>query len=129
MSHIEAPPFFALSCADQSVVGNLSLSKSAATKLTALAAQEGRATISLRVVVSGGGCYGMQYHFEVNTPKQPNEFTFRHDTIEIFIDEISLNLLNDSLIDFTEDLMGSAFVIKNPNAVSSCGCGTSFSVV
>lgn len=129
MSYTEEPSFFALSCSEQSVTGSLNLSKSAATKLADLAAQEERESISLRVVVSSGGCYGMQYHFEINTPKQPNEFTFKHEGIEIFIDEISLNLLNDSLIDFTEDLMGSAFIIKNPNAVSSCGCGTSFSVV
>ncbi|KAB2834225.1 MAG: iron-sulfur cluster assembly accessory protein, partial [Caedimonadaceae bacterium] len=72
---------------------------------------------------------GMQYRFEFDSMKKEEEKVFSIENISIFIDDVSLNFLNGSVIDYQEDLMGAAFVINNPNAVSSCGCGNSFSVM
>ncbi len=108
---------------------SLKISKSAVQQLQLLAENDKLEAIALRVVVLGGGCYGMQYRFEFDSMKKEEEKVFSIENISIFIDDVSLNFLNGSVIDYQEDLMGAAFVINNPNAVSSCGCGNSFSVM
>ena len=82
-----------------------------------------------RVTVSGGGCSGLQYQFDYETgiPTAEDQ-TFPTDQASVISDDISLRFLNGATLDYEQDLMGSRFVIKNPNAVSGCGCGVSFSV-
>ena len=82
----------------------------------------------LRIRIDGGGCSGFQYIFAFDDAQQDDDLVFRYDAIEVVVDTASLELIKTSIIDFTEDLMGAAFVIKNPNATTACGCGASFSV-
>ncbi len=82
----------------------------------------------LRVAVSGGGCSGFQYGFSFDDTVNADDRTFERDGVKAVVDEASLELLNGAQVDFVEDLGGSAFKITNPNATSSCGCGSSFAV-
>lgn len=82
----------------------------------------------LRISVNGGGCSGFQYHFALDATQAPDDQIFEKNGIAVIIDSISLELLSDAVIDYTQDLTSSQFVIKNPNATASCGCGNSFSV-
>jgi iron-sulfur cluster insertion protein len=83
----------------------------------------------LKITVNSGGCNGMQYKFEFTNDLVAEEFSlFRLQTARVAIDEVSLPFLNGAMLDFEEDLGQSAFIIKNPNARTACGCGTSFSV-
>jgi len=108
--------------------GAISLSARAAKRLTALLAAEDRPGLMLRVTVNGGGCAGFQYDFSFDDTVASDDRTFERDGVTAVIDEASLGLLAGSEIDFVEDLIGAAFQVKNPNATSSCGCGSSFSV-
>ncbi len=82
----------------------------------------------LRVAVNGGGCSGFQYAFEIVPTRADDDLLIEKDGVGVVIDPVSLDFLRGSRIDFVDDLMGQAFRIDNPNASSSCGCGTSFSV-
>ena len=82
----------------------------------------------LRVSVSGGGCSGFQYIFDVDREKAPGDLVIERDGATVLIDETSLDLLEGCTIDFVDDLVGQSFRITNPNATSSCGCGTSFAL-
>ena len=82
----------------------------------------------LRVSVAGGGCSGFQYIFDVDREKAPGDLVIEHDGATVLIDETSLDLLEGCTIDFVDDLIGQSFKITNPNATSSCGCGTSFAL-
>jgi len=82
----------------------------------------------LRVSVAGGGCSGFQYIFDVDRKKAPDDLVIERDGATVLIDETSLDLLEGCTIDFIDDLVGQSFRITNPNASSSCGCGTSFAV-
>lgn len=83
----------------------------------------------LRVSVLGGGCSGFQYHFEFDTtPEGSDDRLFEKDGARIVIDETSLDILKDSMIDYVETLGSAAFEIKNPHATASCGCGNSFAM-
>ena len=82
----------------------------------------------LRVAVNGGGCSGFQYEFAITGERNDDDFVIEKDGVTVLVDEISLNYLGGSEIDYAEELIGAAFKIKNPNATASCGCGTSFSV-
>ena len=82
----------------------------------------------LRVAVNGGGCSGFQYAFEIVPTRAADDLLIEKDGVGVVIDPVSLDFLRGSRIDFVDDLMGQAFRIDNPNASSSCGCGTSFSV-
>ncbi len=106
----------------------VSLSASAAKRVAWLLAQEGQPGLMLRVSVSGGGCSGFQYGFSFDDTVNPDDRTFERDGVTAVIDEVSLELLAGSEIDFVEDLIGASFQVKNPNAASSCGCGASFSI-
>ena len=106
----------------------ISISDNAAKRIAHLADLEGKPGLMLRVSVSGGGCSGFQYGFDFAEHVNDDDRTFKRDGVTVVIDEISLELLNGSQIDFVEDLIGSYFEIKNPNASSSCGCGASFSI-
>ncbi|HWE15615.1 MAG TPA: iron-sulfur cluster insertion protein ErpA [Hyphomicrobiaceae bacterium] len=86
------------------------------------------ATPMLRVSVEGGGCSGFQYKFDLVAERDAEDLVIEKGGARVLVDPVSLGLLNGSEIDFVEDLMGSAFKVKNPNATASCGCGTSFAV-
>jgi iron-sulfur cluster insertion protein len=106
---------------------HFSISNAAAERIETLLQQEPTA-LFLRIRVSGGGCSGFQYHFVLDETTTPDDQVFEKNAAKIAIDDISLGLLNGSEIDFVEDLAASSFVIRNPNAASSCGCGNSFSL-
>ncbi len=82
---------------------------------------------SLRVAVEGGGCSGFQYDIKLDDPA-PDDLVIEKDGQRVLVDAISLPYLSNAVIDFSAELIGARFVIENPNAVSSCGCGTSFSL-
>ena len=106
----------------------LMISDSAAKRIAALVEKDGGGeAVMLRVRVDGGGCNGFQYVFGLDTAKNDDDVVFEKNGVKVVSDEISLELLNGSELDFVEDLVGSYFSVKNPNAKSSCGCGVSFS--
>ena len=106
----------------------ITISDSAARRITALKAQEAAEGAFLRIAVSGGGCSGFQYGLSFDEETSPDDVVFEHGGIRVVVDDVSLELLNGSEVDFVEDLMGASFQIRNPNAASSCGCGNSFSI-
>jgi iron-sulfur cluster assembly accessory protein len=81
---------------------------------------------ALRVFVSGGGCSGFQYGMALENKILDNDLVFEQHGVKVVIDEISVNYLQGASIDYVDEIMGSGFKIENPNAVSSCGCGSSF---
>ena len=82
---------------------------------------------ALRVAVEGGGCSGFQYDIRLDTPAE-DDLVLEKDGQKVLVDSVSLPFLADAVIDFTEELIGARFTVDNPNATSSCGCGTSFSI-
>jgi len=105
----------------------LALTASAARRINALNAKDGTDK-AFRVTVEGGGCSGFQYIFALDDQRTDDDVTFPRDGAVLITDQTSLDLVAGSEIDFVEDLMGAYFQVRNPNATSSCGCGTSFSV-
>lgn len=81
---------------------------------------------ALRVFVSGGGCSGFQYGMALEGNIRPTDLSWDYEGVKVVVDEISINYLRGSTVDYVDDLMGSGFKIENPNAVSTCGCGSSF---
>lgn len=106
----------------------VTITENAVKRLAKLMADEGSEGLMLRVSVSGGGCSGFQYGFAFDDTRQDDDAVFERDGVTVVIDSISLDLLSGAEIDFVEDLVGSSFQIRNPNAASSCGCGSSFSI-
>jgi len=106
----------------------VSLTENAARRVKKLRDLEGNPQLMLRLSVSGGGCSGFSYGFSLDDNRTEDDQTFAFHGVTIIVDTVSLDLLAGSTIDFVEDLIGSAFVVNNPNATSTCGCGTSFSV-
>ena len=106
----------------------ITITDSAAKRIAALKAQEQAEGSFLRIAVSGGGCSGFQYGLSFDDETNSDDVVFEHGGERIVVDEVSLELLAGSEVDFVEDLMGASFQIKNPNAASSCGCGNSFSI-
>ena len=106
----------------------VTISDSAAKRVLVLRGLEGDDSLLLRITVSGGGCSGFQYGFSFDNQKNEDDYVFEHLGIGVVTDDASLDLLNGSVIDFVEDLMGASFQIRNPNATASCGCGSSFAV-
>ena len=105
----------------------LSFTDNAADKVHSLISEEGNDNLNLRVFVTGGGCSGFQYVFDIVDQVNENDKVFEKYNCRVIIDETSLQFLEGAEIDFSEELIGSSFKISNPNATSSCGCGTSFS--
>ena len=99
----------------------------AAVRIAEISAAEG-AGAALRVSVLAGGCSGFQYKFELDKDVQPDDLVIEKANATVLVDPSSLDLLAGSQLDFADTLMGSYFAVKNPNATSSCGCGTSFSI-
>lgn len=103
------------------------ISDAAARRITRIVAEDA-GKIAMRVSVEGGGCSGFSYKFDLVDSRNEDDTTIEKDGATVFIDDISLVYMGGSVIDFVDDLMGQSFQIRNPNAVASCGCGTSFSV-
>lgn len=106
----------------------ITLTDSLIKRLKFLAEQEGTPDLKLRITVEGGGCQGFEYKFSLDSDVKPEDEVFERAGAAVIIDDISLPYMKGATIDFTDDLIGAHFKIINPNAVSSCGCGTSFSV-
>jgi iron-sulfur cluster insertion protein len=104
------------------------LTEAAAKRVAQLIAAEGNPALMLRLAVSGGGCSGFQYGFTFDDTRTDDDSVFTRDGVKLLIDSASLDLLAGSEIDFVEELVGASFQVRNPNATSSCGCGSSFSV-
>jgi iron-sulfur cluster assembly accessory protein len=105
----------------------VTLSPAAAQRIHAIGKAEGR-PVMLRVAVEGGGCSGFQYQFDLVDAVEPDDLKVERDGAAALVDLISLALLNGSEIDFVDELAGTEFRVRNPNAKSSCGCGVSFSI-
>ncbi len=105
----------------------LIFSDSAAGKVKQLIAEEGNPELKLRVFVTGGGCSGFQYGFTFDEVQNEDDSVMEKDGVKLLIDPMSYQYLTGAEIDYTEGLEGAQFVIKNPNATSTCGCGSSFS--
>lgn len=101
---------------------------SAANKVKQLIEEEGNPDLKLRVFVSGGGCSGFQYGFTFDEVANEDDTVMDKNGVQLLIDPMSFQYLVGAEIDYTEGLEGSQFVIKNPNATTTCGCGSSFSV-
>lgn len=106
----------------------LSITNAAATRILELLKQEDEEGLMLRVTVSGGGCSGFQYGFSFDADVTPDDLVFENGPARVVADRVSLDLLSGSEIDYVDDLIGAFFKVNNPNATSSCGCGTSFAV-
>lgn len=106
----------------------IDITESAKNKIKDLLYEEGNPNLSLRTFVQGGGCSGFSYGFTFDEIKNEDDFEIPLDEFTVLIDAMSMQYLQGASIDYKEELMGSQFVIKNPNAQSTCGCGSSFSV-
>lgn len=100
----------------------------AAKKVGLLIAEEGNDNLKLRVYISGGGCSGFQYGFTFDEEVNEDDTTIENGGVTVLIDSMSVQYLNGAEIDYKEDVSGAQFVIRNPNASTTCGCGSSFSV-
>ncbi|MCB2106841.1 MAG: iron-sulfur cluster insertion protein ErpA [Rhodobacteraceae bacterium] len=106
----------------------VSMTARAASRVQKLAASEGNPDLMLRLVISGGGCSGFSYGFSLDGDVTADDKVFEFHGTKLVVDETSLDLLQGAEIDFVEDLLASSFRVTNPNAKSTCGCGTSFSI-
>ena len=105
----------------------ITVSARAADKIAAILAKE-PAGAMLRVAVEGGGCSGFQYKFDIVRDREDDDLVLDAKGFNILIDSMSVDYMSGSEIDFSDELIGAAFKINNPNATASCGCGTSFSI-
>ena len=106
----------------------MKLAESAVTKLQEIFIEENNPNNKLRVFVQGGGCSGFQYGFTFDEEQGEDDFEFAAGDVKVLVDSMSMQYLQDAEIAYKEDLMGASFVIDNPQATTTCGCGSSFSV-
>ena len=106
----------------------INISPSAKIKIQDLLSEEGNPKLSLRTFVQGGGCSGFSYGFTFDDVTNEDDFEIDIGAWKILVDAMSMQYLQGAVIDYKEEVMGSQFVIQNPNAQSTCGCGSSFSV-
>jgi iron-sulfur cluster insertion protein len=106
----------------------ITITDSALAKIADLLAEENNPKLKLRTFVQGGGCSGFQYGFTFDEEQNEDDFIYEKNNIKLLVDSMSYQYLIGAEIDYKEDVMGSQFSIKNPNAQSTCGCGSSFSV-
>ena len=111
-----------------SVEQNAEITDAAAAKVKVLIKEEGNPNLKLRVTVSGGGCSGFQYGFEFDENVADDDIQIEKDGVTMLIDSMSMQYLAGSAVDYLEGLEGARFVISNPNAKTTCGCGSSFSI-
>ena len=106
----------------------LRVTDSAVGKVRQLIAEEGNPQLKLRVYISGGGCSGFQYGFTFDEERAEDDLAIERDGVVLLVDPLSLQYLAGAEIDYSESLTGAQFVIRNPNAKTTCGCGSSFAV-
>lgn len=111
----------------QSLERPLQFTSAAAAKVRELIAEEGNDALKLRVYIQGGGCSGFQYGFEFDEQQAEEDLAVNTDGVTLLVDPLSLQYLMGAEVDYTESLHGAQFVIRNPNAKTTCGCGSSFS--
>lgn len=104
------------------------LMPAAAARVAAIAARQGKPGLKLRLAVDGGGCAGFQYRFGLETEAAPDDLAVETDGVTMLVDAVSLPFLEGAEVDYVETIGAAAFQVKNPNAQSGCGCGSSFSV-
>lgn len=104
----------------------LALSEAAAARIRALIEEEGNSALKLRVYISGGGCSGFQYGFGFETEPEEDDHQLARHGVTLLVDPLSMPYLEGAEIDYKEDLEGERFIINNPNATTTCGCGSSF---
>ena len=112
----------------QSLDRPLNFTTAAAAKVRELIQEEGNAALALRVYIQGGGCSGFQYGFEFDENRAEDDLAVDTDNVTLLVDPLSLQYLMGSEVDYTESLQGAQLVIRNPNAKTTCGCGSSFSM-
>lgn len=112
----------------QQIDAPLAFSPAAAAKVRKLVSEEGNEALKLRVYISGGGCSGFQYGFSFDEEHAEEDLAVVTDGMTLLVDPLSLQYLMGAEVDYTESLTGAQFVIRNPNAKTTCGCGSSFSV-
>lgn len=106
----------------------ITITDSAREKIKDLLYEEGNPNLALRTFVQGGGCSGFSYGFTFDEEQNEDDFTVPLDEFKLLVDSMSMQYLSGATIDYTDDLTGSQFTIKNPNATTTCGCGSSFGV-
>lgn len=112
----------------QSIDAPLRFSAAAARKVRELIAEEGNDALKLRVYIQGGGCSGFQYGFEFDEQRNEDDLAVETEGVTLVVDPLSLQYLMGAEVDYAESLHGAQFVIRNPNAKTTCGCGSSFTV-
>ncbi|CBA14843.1 iron-sulfur cluster insertion protein ErpA [Xanthomonas albilineans] len=112
----------------QSLERPLNFTSAAAAKVRELIREEGNDALALRVYIQGGGCSGFQYGFEFDENRAEDDLAVQTDAVTLLVDPLSLQYLMGAEVDYSEGLHGAQFVIRNPNAKTTCGCGSSFSV-
>ncbi|MEJ1295912.1 MAG: iron-sulfur cluster insertion protein ErpA [Candidatus Sedimenticola sp. (ex Thyasira tokunagai)] len=117
-----------MSVAETESETSLVFTAAAASKVAALIEEEGKPDLMLRVYIQGGGCSGFQYGFAFDEEEKEGDLRVVTDGVTLLVDPMSMQYLGGSEVDYTEGLQGSQFVIRNPNAATTCGCGSSFSV-
>ena len=110
------------------IVAALDFTENAASKVSSLILEEGNPALKLRIYVSGGGCSGFQYNFAFDEEKNDDDTVIEKNGVSLLIDAMSYQYMEGASVDYQEGLEGARFVITNPKASSTCGCGSSFSV-
>ncbi|GBQ97888.1 iron-sulfur cluster insertion protein ErpA [Asaia lannensis] len=114
---------------DAPLAGRFSVSPGAAARIVEIISQQEEPDgLALRVAVLAGGCNGFQYQFKLDTDRADDDIVIEQDGATVLVDPVSLDLLEGAQLQFVDKLMGAHFTVANPNAASSCGCGTSFSL-
>jgi len=106
----------------------ITITDAAQDKIQSLLAEENNPRLMLRTFVQGGGCSGFQYGFTFDEEQAEDDFEFVLGTVRVLVDAMSMQYLQGAVVDYREDLMGASFVINNPQATTTCGCGSSFGV-
>ncbi|MBD8524939.1 iron-sulfur cluster insertion protein ErpA [Pseudomarimonas arenosa] len=112
----------------QDIAAPLNFTDAAAHKVRQLIEEEGNQALKLRVYIQGGGCSGFQYGFEFDEQRADDDLAIENEGVTLLVDPLSLQYLMGAEVDYTESLQGAQFVIRNPNAKTTCGCGSSFTV-
>ena len=106
----------------------ITITENASKQILYLINKENKSDLYFRIKVDGGGCAGFQYNFTFTDTKDSKDLLLLQNNVKVIVDDVSLNLIKGSTLDYVKELIGSSFKIENPQATSSCGCGTSFSI-
>jgi iron-sulfur cluster insertion protein len=106
----------------------INITENAKLKIKDVLIEENNPNVKLRMFVQGGGCSGFSYGFTLDEERNEDDFVIENDNYNLLVDSVSMQYLEGATVDYVESLMGSSFSIKNPNAETTCGCGSSFSI-